>query len=161
MDWKTLRAHGLYNAYIDDHSSMYKYEDCLHLLFEIGDNFPIKESLTKHVRYVDSYVPSIRTDKLMEVFVYDIAEYRQIIEYFLNGEYSKFPKSFVKEIYGTHGKRVKICNKDIELLRNLVSAIYLPKDTERGMEELKDREVWSSPLLENEIINYNLNLLKK
>ncbi len=150
---------GFYNAYLQDHEYDIRWdlEGCLFLLFKPGnlnsDFEDFCESLRKLSNYKDEY--DIQQGV---VFVLEINnKYKDILNTFVEGSYSKFNKTYIKEcipqyINGKLSKRWKIFYKDKALLEELAADLgYKNLDIAKDyIDELEDK-----PYAEDEILRYN------
>lgn len=121
------------NCYLGDHGYDVKYEDALYLRVapeEFNTGF---KKLTEQVRKSKEYITDYDLPNREVMFVFQIGtQYKQDLEHFKNGKYSKIDRNYVEKNFLQNSKRYKVLTRDPEyrvMLEELLS-IHLPANAE-------------------------------
>lgn len=150
---------GFVNAYIQDHEYDIRWdlEGCLFLLFKPGNLNNEFENFSESLRNLSNFRDEYDIQQGV-VFVLEVPDkYKNIFNTFIDGSYSKFDKTYIKEcipqyINGKLSKRWKIFYKDKALFEELAQDLgYNNLDIAKEyINELEDK-----PYAEDEILRYN------
>jgi len=158
LEDKALIEMGLVNAFLQDNEYDIRWdlEGCLFLLFKpnkLDSNFEeYCDAIRQLTNFKDEY--DVEDGIMMVLEIPD--KYKHIINTFVEGQYSKMDKSYVKEcipqfVSGKLSKRWKIFYRDKSVISDLAKELgYSDEEAEKWIVEVEDK-----PYAEDEIYRYN------
>ena len=160
LDKTKLKGQGLVNVYLDNHLLEYNYKNSIHLIFKQ----PIYNSyfkqytenvLTKHKYFYDIYDTEGDGDIGVVFMLPD--NFKEVIDLFKNGKYSKFPDWYKNEYFTKYKLDGKNYTDEWEIfMKHENKRKYLENKLNEPIPQ--ENEVWDITLPENEIYMFNNNI---